>query len=65
MTYIELGHNSERKLVCMNPGSRHPTVLAGAPAYRRSKINLFTQKVSCNSVKYFDYYQVRWLNKLL
>lgn len=34
LAYIELGHNSFKKLVWMNPGSRHPTVLAGAPASR-------------------------------
>lgn len=34
VAYIELGHNSFKKLVWMNPGSRHPTVLAGAPASR-------------------------------
>jgi hypothetical protein len=40
MTYTEFGHNSFRKLVCINPGSRHPTVLAGAPAYTFDKVNL-------------------------
>lgn len=29
--HIILGHNSFRKLVCINPGSRHPTVFAGDP----------------------------------
>lgn len=35
-TYKVLGHRSFMKLVCMNPGSRHPTVRAGEPeAYIR------------------------------
>ena len=29
--YKTLGHKSLRKLVCMKPGSRQPTVLAGGP----------------------------------
>jgi len=32
-SYRELGHSSFRKLVCMNPGSRQPTALAGAPTH--------------------------------
>jgi hypothetical protein len=32
--YMELGHKSLRKLVCMKPGSRQPTVLAGGPDIR-------------------------------
>lgn len=30
--YMVLGHRSSKKLVCIKPGSRHPTVRAGAPA---------------------------------
>lgn len=30
-SYKRLGHKSLRKLVCMKPGSRQPTVLAGGP----------------------------------
>lgn len=38
VTYNVLGHNSFRKLVCINPGSRHPTVIAGSPEH----INMIT-----------------------
>lgn len=30
-TYIVFGHKSFRKLVCIKPGSRQPTVRAGEP----------------------------------
>lgn len=35
-TYTVLGHKSLRKLVCMKPGSRQPTVRAGDPISKGS-----------------------------
>ena len=37
--YMKLGHKSLRKLVCMKPGSRQPTVLAGEPDIKTIKTN--------------------------
>jgi hypothetical protein len=42
--YMKLGHKSLRKLVCMKPGSRQPTVLAGGPDIKtktNSDVNAF------------------------
>lgn len=36
-TYTVFGHKLFRKLVCMKPGSRHPTVLAGEPKGEKIK----------------------------
>lgn len=44
ITYTKFGHNSFKKLVCMYPGSRQPTVLAGAPAHRHSYDVLSTKE---------------------
>lgn len=42
--YTEFGHNSFKKLVCIYPGSRQPTVLAGAPAHGHSNDVLYMKQ---------------------
>lgn len=37
VVYREFGHNSFKKLVWMNPGSRQPTVRAGGPVHYNKK----------------------------
>ena len=62
-TITALGHNSFKKLVCINPGSRHPTVLVGAPTHMHQQVELWTNGKELKNrfwVIFERYWKAKW-----